>query len=151
MTDVIPLGAERVAHGLDRAVDHGVEVRLLHGEHAQPRHRPLLPRPLYHRLLGALAGGHVARDPGETDPRFALVPDRAQDHARPEAGAVLPHPPVLLLEAALPLGDLQLPLGLAGADLRLGIEPGEALADDLAGRVPLQALGEIARDLHESA
>ena len=60
-------------------------------------------------LLGAPALGHVAGDLGEADQRAVLVEDRVDDHARPEARAVLAHPPALGLELALLRGDREAP------------------------------------------
>ena len=53
--------------------------------------------------------------------------------------AVLAEPPALVLETPFRLGDLQLVGGPAPVDDLLGVEAGEVLADDLVGRVALDA------------
>ena len=73
---------------------------------------PLVEEPAALLLVLALLG-QVAGDLGETDVVPAVVVDRADHHARPEAASVLAHSPPLLGEAAVAQGCLE--IALAGA------------------------------------
>src|SRR5437899_1477128 len=113
---------------------------MLQREEAELRDRGLLPCPLDDGLLGTLPLGQVAGHLGVADQHSPLVPDRIQDDVRPEPRAVLAQPPAFLLETAFAGGDLQLQPRFPGAQFLLRIEPLEAVPDDLACRVPFEAL-----------
>jgi hypothetical protein len=102
------------------------------------RLRKLLLHPLEPEL-GLAPLGHVAGDLGEAD-KLAVLIDGIDDDAGPEEGAVLAHPPAVFLVAALVAGDLQRALRLAVGAVSLGVEAGKMLAEDLLGRVALDAL-----------
>ena len=59
---------------------------------------------LLERQLRIAPFGHVARDLGKPQQRAVVVTNGVDHHARPEARAILAHPPALVLEAALALG-----------------------------------------------
>src|SRR5690606_21241217 len=61
----------------------------------------------------------------------------------PEPAPVFAQAPALVLEAPLPARHLQLVVGPALGERFGGIEDGEVLADDLLGRVALDALGTL--------
>jgi hypothetical protein len=82
----------------------------------------------------------VARDLGEAEQLARFVAQGGDHDVRPEARAVLLHPPALILEAPLGGGDLQLVLRPATFQSFAGIEDREVAADDLFGRVPLDPL-----------
>src|SRR5207249_4059719 len=63
------------------------------------------------------------------------------DDVRPEAGAVLAHPPPFVLPPPLCRGYLQPPLRFARLHVLWWIKPGNVLSENLLGRVPLDALG----------
>src|SRR6185437_16143639 len=92
------------------------------------------------RLLRQLPLGQVAGDLGVADQFPARLADRVDHHMRPEAAAVLAHPPAFALEATLAGGDAQGFVREPGLPLLLGVEPGEMLTHDLVGRVTLEAL-----------
>ncbi len=91
-------------------------------------------------LLGLLAIGQVPGDLQEAPDRAGLVAQGGDDDVGPEAGAVLAHPPALVLDAPLGRRPLQFLLGPAPLDGLLRVEAGEMLADDLLGPVALDAL-----------
>src|SRR5690606_30057831 len=88
-----------------------------------------------------LALAEVARDLGKAQQFAVLVTQRGDGDARPELAAVRTHPPALVLEAPLGGGHLELVLGPAALRRGRRIERGEMPADDLPGRVALDALG----------
>src|SRR6185436_19695237 len=92
-------------------------------------------------LVGAPPLADVARDLGESPQPAGLVPQRGQHHAGPEAAAVAPLPPALVLEPPDPLGRRQLPLWPPGGRILGGEEQAERAAQHLFGPVALQALG----------
>ena len=113
---------------------------MLQREEAELRDRGLLPCPLDDGFLGTLPLGQVAGHLGVADQHSPLVPDGTQDDVRPEPRAVLAQPPAFLFETAFAGGDLQLQPRFPGAQFPLRIEPLEAVPDDLACRVPFEAL-----------
>ncbi|MNT21776.1 hypothetical protein D3C72_1571270 [compost metagenome] len=58
-----------------------------------------------------------------------------------EPGAILAHPPALVLEASLTGRNLQRPGGQACSLVFRGVEHGKMLADDFFGQITLDALG----------
>ena len=91
-------------------------------------------------LLGSLAISDVAGDLCEADQVAGVVPDGVDDDARPEATAVLAHPPAFGFEHSLGQGDGEGLLGRSGLLILWAVEAGEVLADDLASRIALEAL-----------
>ena len=84
---------------------------------------------------------HVARDLGEADELAVRAVDPVEHDARPEARAVLAHPPAFALELALAPGGFEHLLRQACLSVLLGVEAGEMLADDLVGLEALDARG----------
>src|SRR5262249_20963605 len=100
---------------------------------------PLFACPL--RFFGLFAIRQVAGDFQESleVPRCTLP--RRHHNISPEPGAVLADSPALVLEPALLLGHIQLMLRPAFFDHLRWIETGEILANDLRGRIALDAFG----------
>ena len=69
-----------------------------------------------------------------------VVVDRVDDHAGPEARAVLALPPAFRLIAARLAGCLQRLAWNAGREILRRVEAAEMLADNLVGRIALDAL-----------
>jgi hypothetical protein len=92
-----------------------------------------------HRL-DPLALGQVAGQLGEAQVSSRFVAQRGDGHVRPEPAAVLAQAPPDVDEAALFHGLLKLVLGPAAVAHLRRIEHGQMLADDLLGRVALDAL-----------
>src|SRR5271170_53215 len=91
-------------------------------------------------LLVRTTLGEITCDLAEAAQLALLVTQRGDHHVRPEARAVLAHPPTLILHPALRLGGRELPLGLAGFHVLRRVEDREMLADDLLGSISLDAL-----------
>ena len=89
--------------------------------------------------LGLAPLGRVAGDLGKTD-QFAALVDRIDHDAGPEEGAVLAHPPAVVLVAPGLPGGRQRTCWLAVGAIGLGVEAGEMLAEDFLRRVALDAL-----------
>ena len=130
------------------------DLRLQHGVGVDQFRRPLLDPPLQlgvrpaclllgqsQRLLGLPPCRQVTGDLEEPSGAARLVPQGGDDDVGPEPGAVLAHPPALVLEPPVGHGPPQLLLGPARPDGLLGVEAGEVLADDLVGPVALDPLG----------
>src|SRR6185369_13528973 len=72
-----------------------------------------------------------------------------------ELAAILAHPPVFVLEAAIARGNLELHLALPGANVLFWIEAREVAADDFLGPVAFDALralvpgGDMARRIED--
>ena len=91
--------------------------------------------------LGGAALGDVAGDLGEAQDGAIWSANRIDHDVCPEARAVLADTPAFLLEAALaPRGGQRL-RGQAVRAILVGVEAREMLADDLLGRIALDALG----------
>ena len=95
----------------------------------------------HQRLVNDPAVGDVAGDLGVADDLAALADHRIDDHMGPEAGAILAQPPAFGLKPALGRGRVQGSGGQADGAVFFGVEDREVLADDLVGRVALEALG----------
>src|SRR5690606_27670728 len=67
--------------------------------------------------------------------------DRIDQHARPEARAVLAYAPAFTFELALGGDQAQRALRHAGGAILDGVELRKVAADDLVGRITLDALG----------
>src|SRR4051812_12544457 len=80
--------------------------------------------------LGVAPLGDVAGDLGEAD-EPAVLPDRIDDDAGPEEGAVLADAPALFFIAAAFPGDRERAKRLTAGAVGFGVEAGEVLADDL--------------------
>ena len=93
------------------------------------------------RLLGVFAFGDVAGDLGEAEEPAILAADGIDHHMRPEAGAVLAHPPAFAFEPPLSHRGFQRPLRHRPWPILLGIESREMLADDFIRGIALDALG----------
>ncbi len=91
------------------------------------------PLGLEQGLLGLALLGHVARDLGEADQFAVLGADAVDDDARPEARAVLAHPPAVTLKPAFGPGDFEHLRRQAGFAVLIGVEGRKMLADDLVG------------------
>ena len=85
--------------------------------------------------------GHVAGDLGKADEPALFVVDAVDDHAGPEAAAVLAHAPALALIFAFAPRGLEHLARKTGLAVLVGVEFGEMLADDLLGLEPLDLLG----------
>ena len=92
-------------------------------------------------LFRLSALGEIARDLREPDQRAVGVAQRGDDDVGPEPRAVLADAPAFVLEPSFARRDLQLALALARRDVLRRIEHREVLADDLVGRVALDARG----------
>src|SRR5262249_34433817 len=92
-------------------------------------------------LLELAPLGQVARHLGEADQPTLTVEDARDDDVGPEAPAVLAEAPAQVLEATVARRDLELELALARANVLLGVEGREVLADDLVGAPALDPLG----------
>ena len=88
-------------------------------------------------VLSAL--GHVACDLREPLERPRLVSDGGDGDVRPEQRAVAADAPVLVLDRTVPGCVREVPLGDPVGAVRLGVERGEVLPDDLVGVVALDA------------
>ncbi len=94
---------------------------------------------LFELELGLAAFGDVAGDLGKAD-QFAVLADRVDHDAGPEEGAVLADAPAVLLIAAGFARDAQRARRLAVGAVGFGVEAGEVPAEDLLGRIALDAL-----------
>ena len=82
--------------------------------------------------LGFAPFGQVPRDLRVAHEIAFRVADRIDDHVRPKASAILPHPPALLLEPALLPRCPQRGFGEIDGPILFGVEAGEVLSNDLA-------------------
>ncbi len=82
---------------------------------------------------------HVPGDLGEASQVALNVAHRRENHAGPEAGAVLAQPPALLLVSPLGRSLLEFHLGLAGLNVFSRVEARKVLADDFFVAVLLDA------------
>src|SRR5260370_44649 len=85
--------------------------------------------------------GRPATTPSPRTMAARLVRQRGDDDVGPNPGAILTHPPTLVLEAAGGRRFSQLVVGPARRRGFRRVEAGEVLADDLLGRVALDLLG----------
>ena len=92
-------------------------------------------------VLVALAVREILGHLGE--PAMGTIPgaQRRDDHARPEPGAVLAHPPALVLDPADVQSAREQPIRQARARVLLGIEDREVQTDGFVNAVSLQPLG----------
>src|SRR6185369_6548557 len=95
---------------------------------------------LAERLLPSLPRREVARHLGEADEPAARIAEWGDDDARPEARTILSDAPSLVPDLSLTLGREELGLGLSRCQIFGRVEDREVPADDLVGRVPLDAL-----------
>ncbi len=95
---------------------------------------------LAQRFLRLTTLRQVARDLAEADQLPRRVAQRGDDHVRPEARTVLADAPSLVFEASGVRRRPELEFGKAFGDEIARVEDGEVLADDLVGRVALEAL-----------
>jgi hypothetical protein len=82
---------------------------------------------------------HVASDLPKADQVSVVAADGVEDHACPEAGAVLAHAPALGLVAARRAGGFDRLGWDAHVDVLRRIEAAEMLSDDLVGTITLDA------------
>ncbi|HTH98092.1 MAG TPA: hypothetical protein VL574_11805, partial [Stellaceae bacterium] len=68
------------------------------------------------------------------------IDDRLDDDMSPEFRAILPDAPALAFEAAVGFRYLESGCGQIRLTVDCPVKPGEMLADDLAGRIALEAL-----------
>jgi hypothetical protein len=94
-----------------------------------------LPQP----RLGLPPLGQVAGDLGEAHQPTVSIPDWVDDDVRPEAAAILAHPPAFAFKRAIPRRGLQRPLRQSRPPIGLGVEDREMLAQDLGFLVALEA------------
>src|SRR5580658_2793468 len=102
-------------------------------------------------LLRAAAFGEISRDLRVAHEIAFRVPDRVDDHVRPKASAVLPHPPALLLEPTLFPRRPQRGLREIDGLVLFGVEPREMLSNDLAFAVALEPLGAAVPARHQAS
>ena len=100
------------------------------------------------QLSGSLEGhlrvaflGDIACHLGEAQQLAVGVANGVDHHVRPELAAVFAYPPALALEPAFTPGGLDGSGGFSASAIVVGVEAREVGADDLAGQVPLDALG----------
>src|SRR6478609_1445355 len=97
-----------------------------------------LPLHLLELELGLAALGNVAGDLGEAD-EFAFLPNRIDHDAGPEKRPVLADTPALFFIAAGFFGDAERAGGFPVGAVGFGVEAGEVPADNLLGRITLDA------------
>ncbi|CAA9552899.1 MAG: hypothetical protein AVDCRST_MAG79-2843 [uncultured Thermoleophilia bacterium] len=120
--------------------DHRHELVLGAVELAQPVGRRLLEaQALRQRLLRPSPLREISGDLREAAQPTVVVAQGGDDDVGPEPRAVLPHAPALVLDAPHGHGLAELGVRLAGLDVGLRVEAREVAADDLSGRVPLEA------------
>ena len=112
------------------------------------RHRELFAR-LDQLLLGVAPLGGVADDIGKTDQIAVVVADRGERAGHEKRRAVLPDAPSLDFVLAVPDGQFERAVRLAGAALVGPVQYAEMLADDFVGLVADDVLraGVPARDV----
>src|SRR5690606_19608401 len=84
--------------------------------------------------------GDVAGDLGEADDLAQVVVDGVDADMRPEAAAILAHPPGFLLDPPGRSGNVEGLFGLARRPILGGMEAREMFTDDLVGSVALDPL-----------
>jgi hypothetical protein len=134
------VGGERLVDELVAAV--GVAVG--NEDRGVVRDQLQLPLPLVGRLLGPPHLGAVPHDLGEAPEPARLVLERRHRPARPEAAAVLPQVPAVILAPPAGEGLLQFLLRDASLHILRGEEAVALLADDLLLGEPQQSLGPLA-------
>src|SRR5690606_40204070 len=74
--------------------------------------------------------GDVPRDLGKANQRAMFIVNRVYDHAGPEQGTVLAHPPCLFLESVFAGGNFQATLRFTSELVFFCIESGKMLANN---------------------
>src|SRR5205085_2502520 len=134
--DELRVPADRVERRAQLMTHRGEKLRL---GAARRLHRRQPTRVPHRPLLGLFPFGQVARDLAIAHEPSTRVAERRNDDVGPEARAVFPDAPTLILEPSLTRRNLQLPRRFPSLDVLSRIKGREVTTDDLLLTVSLDA------------